>query len=108
MDKPTIYRKPMGSSLFEEEFTMEALSQMGNPLERLSSLVDFEMFRAVLEDVLLAKECKTPAGRKPIDVVLMFRVIFSSTLLWLGRPSDSVPDYRPYQFPPIPWNSHRG
>jgi len=27
---------------------------MGNPLERLSSLMDFEMFRAVLEDVLLA------------------------------------------------------
>ena len=54
MDKPTIYRKPMGASLFEEEFTVEALSQMGNPLERLSSLVDFEMFRAVLEDVLLA------------------------------------------------------
>jgi hypothetical protein len=43
----------MGESLFEEEFTVEALSQMGNPLERLSSLVDFEMFRQILEDVLL-------------------------------------------------------
>ena len=43
----------MGASLFEEEFTVEALSQMGNPLERLSSLVEFEMLRAVLEDVLL-------------------------------------------------------
>ena len=68
MDKPTIYRRPMGENLFEEEFTIEALSQMGNPLERLSSLVDFEMFRPVLEEVLLTKECKTPAGRKPIDV----------------------------------------
>ncbi|MBQ6062173.1 MAG: IS5/IS1182 family transposase, partial [Prevotella sp.] len=51
MDKPSIYRKPMGESLFEEEFTVEALSRMGNPLERLSSLVDFEMFRQILEDV---------------------------------------------------------
>ncbi len=75
MDKLTIYRKPMGENLFEEEFTVETLSQMGNPLERLSSLVDFEMFRPVLEEVLLTKECKTPAGRKPIDVVLMFKVI---------------------------------
>jgi len=33
MNKLTIYRKPMGESLFEEEFTVEALSQMGNPLE---------------------------------------------------------------------------
>ena len=48
MDKLTIYRKPMGENLFEEEFTVEALSQMGNPLERLSSLVDFEMFRPVV------------------------------------------------------------
>ena len=48
MDILTIYRKPMGENLFEEEFTVEALSQMGNPLERLSSLVDFEMFRPVV------------------------------------------------------------
>ena len=75
----------MGESLFEEEFTMEALSQMGNPLERLSSLVDFEMFRPVLEDVLLTKECKTHAGRKPIDVVLMFKVIFLQRYYGLGN-----------------------
>ena len=53
----------MGENLFEEEFTIEVLSQMGNPLEQLASLVDFEMFRLALEDVLVKKECKTPAGR---------------------------------------------
>ena len=52
----------MAKNLFEEEFTIEALSQMGNPLEKLISLVDFEMFRPALEDVLVKKECKTPAG----------------------------------------------
>ena len=41
----------MGENLFEEEFTIEALSQMGNPLERLAALVDFEMFRPALEEV---------------------------------------------------------
>lgn len=35
----------MGENMFEEELTFEALSLMGNPLEQLSSLVDFEMFR---------------------------------------------------------------
>ena len=84
MDKKTIYRKPMGESLFEEEFTVEALSLMGNPLERLSKLVDFEMFRPLLEDALLTKECKSPAGRKPIDVVLMFKVIFLQRYYGLG------------------------
>ena len=51
MQKSTIYRKPMGENLFEEEFTIEDLSQMGNPLERLAALVDFEMFRPALEEV---------------------------------------------------------
>jgi len=42
MEKTTVYRRPMGESLFEEDFTVEALSEMGNPLERLSNLVEGE------------------------------------------------------------------
>ena len=42
------------------------------------------MFRPVLEDVLLSKECKTSTGRKPIDVVLMFKVIFLQRYYGLG------------------------
>ena len=84
MQKTTIYRKSMGASLFEEDFTIEALSQMGNPLELLSKLVDFEMFRPSLEDVLIKKDCKTPAGRPQIDVVLMFKVIFLQRYYGLG------------------------
>lgn len=76
MDKKTVYRSPMDASLFEEDFTKETLSDLGNPLERLSALVDFEMFRPILEETLLTKVCKTPAGRKPIDVVLLFKIIF--------------------------------
>ena len=84
MQKSTIYRKPMGENLFEEEFTIDALSQMGNPLERLAALVDFEMFRPALEEVLVKKDCKTPAGRPQIDVVLMFKVIFLQRYYGLG------------------------
>ena len=74
--KYTTYRIPKGESLFEEEFSIEALSKMGNPLEQLSLMVDFEMFRTPLEDALLTKMCKSQAGRKPIDVVLLFKIIF--------------------------------
>ena len=76
MKKTTIYRKPMKENLFEEEFTVNALSAMGNPLEQLSSFVDFEMFRPTLEEVLVKSECKSAAGRPQIDVVSMFKVIF--------------------------------
>ena len=85
MQKSTIYRKPMGENLFEEEFTIEALSQMGNPLDRLAALVDFEMFRPALEEMLVKKDCKTPAGRPQIDVVLMFKVIFLQRYYGLGN-----------------------
>ena len=82
MQKTTIYRNPMSESLFEEEFTISAFSEMGNSLEQLTALIDFEMFRPTLEDVLVKKDCKTPAGRPQIDVVLMFKVIFLQ--LWFG------------------------
>lgn len=84
MQKATIYRKPMGENLFEDEFTKEALSKMGNPLEKLSSLIDFEMFRPLLEDVLVKKDCKSLAGRPQIDVVLMFKIIFLQRYYGLG------------------------
>lgn len=74
----------MGESLFEEEFTTEALSRLGNPLEKLAGLVDFEMFRPMLEEVLVRREGKTPAGRPQIDVVLMFKVIFLQRYYGLG------------------------
>ena len=54
MKKTTIYRRPMDENLFEEELTIAALSAMGNPLELLSALVDFEMFRPELEDILVS------------------------------------------------------
>ena len=74
----------MDENLFEEELTIEALSAMGNPLEQLSVLVDFEMFRPELEDILVKKDCKSTAGRPQFDVVLMFKVIFLQRYYGLG------------------------
>lgn len=72
MLKTTIYHKPMGEKLFDEDFTIEPLYQLGNPLVQLTDLIDFELFRPTFENVLR----KTPTGRIQIDVVLMFMVIF--------------------------------
>ena len=75
MKKTTIYRKPMNTNLFEEDITIERLSSIGNPLEQLSSLIDFEQFRPTLEAVLIKDDCKTPAGRTQFDSVLMFKIL---------------------------------
>ena len=84
MKKTTTYRQSKQESLFEEEFTLKALSAMGNPLEQVSALVDFEFFRPTLEKTLLTEDCKTSAGRRPMDVVLMFKVIFLQRYYGLG------------------------
>lgn len=50
------------------------LSSLGNPLERLTGTVDFEMFRETLEAGLY-RERLTKAGAKPYDYVLMFKIL---------------------------------
>jgi len=62
-------------SLFDKNETSEKLSKLGNPLEKLHNVIDFEMFRAILEENMLNREKKSNAGQKPYDVVMMFKII---------------------------------
>lgn len=84
MKKTTIYRKPMNTNLFEEDITINRLSSIGNPLEQLSSLIDFEQFRPTLETVLVKDDCKTAAGRAQFDSVLMFKILLLKRYYGLG------------------------
>ena len=77
MKKSPKYRRNQSSnSLFENTQTLEALSKQGNPLEFISGMIDFEMFRPVLEGMLQTSERKSNAGRRPIDPILIFKVMF--------------------------------
>lgn len=92
MRKPVKYRQGQQSrSLFEEDSTMESLSRMGNALGFIAELVDFEMFRPTLESSLHTQERKSNAGRRPIDPVLMFKVMFLQRLYGL---SDEQAEYQ--------------
>lgn len=64
---PNYRRNQTGSSLFENAQTLEALSKQGNPLEFISKMIDFEMFRTILESKLQTTERKSNAGRRPIN-----------------------------------------
>ena len=48
----------------EEERQQRLLSKIGNPLEKLSNVIDFEMFLDELEDAVLNKEKKSQAGTR--------------------------------------------
>jgi len=47
--KTQIYKKTGNRALFDEQETYQKLSNIGNPLEKISSVVDFVMFRDKLE-----------------------------------------------------------
>jgi len=61
--------------LFDQYETTSKLSKLGNPLEKLHKVIDFEMFRPDLEEQMLHHNKKSTVGPKPYDVVMMFKII---------------------------------
>lgn len=64
----------MQPGFFDLDERYQQLEKLGDPLPKLAEVVDWEAFRPVLEKVH-QKERKSNAGRKPYDVVLMFKVL---------------------------------
>jgi transposase, IS5 family len=79
-----IYKSQGNKGLFDKEFTTERLSEIGNPLEAISKVVDFEIFRTSLEEKLLNTNKKSNAGAKPYDIVMMFKIMILQRYYGLG------------------------
>ena len=82
--KKELYKSTGKKSLFDEQFTSEKLSEIGNPLEMIGRVIDFGMFRPTLESKLLNTHKKNNAGAKPFDVVMMFKIIILQRYYGLG------------------------
>lgn len=78
-------------SLFENEMTVSELMKLGNPLERLDKIIDFEVFRVTLEEALVNNKRKNNAGRRPLDPVFVFKVLVLQRLYGL---SDEQTEYQ--------------
>ena len=78
------YKSQGKKGLFDEQFAVSHLSEMGNPIESISKVVDFEMFRTILESRLLNTTKKNNAGAKPFDVVMMFKIMILQRYYNLG------------------------
>lgn len=78
------YKVQGKTGLFDEQNSLENLSAIGNPLEMISKVLDFEMFRSTLEGKLLNTNKKNNAGAKPYDVVLMFKIMILQRYYGLG------------------------
>ncbi len=86
-----MYKTQGNKGLFDEEFTRERLSAIGNPLEAINKVIDFELFRASLERKLLNTNKKNNAGAKPYDVVMLFKILILQRYYGLG---DSQVEYQ--------------
>ena len=78
---------------FDADKRLTALSAKGDPLEAIDRLVPWETFRADIEAVVLTPEemRKSSAGRKPLDAIVMFRML---VLQALNNLSDEQAEYQ--------------
>jgi IS5 family transposase len=82
--KTQLFKTIGNRGLFDEPETYEKLSVIGNPLEKISKVIDFELFRKALEEGVLNQDKKSNAGAKPFDVVMMFKILILQRYYGLG------------------------
>lgn len=69
----------MEYGLFDWDERFQRLTKSGDPLQQLQKLVAWDQFRKKLE-VIRQKDRKSNAGRKPYDVILMFKILILQSL----------------------------
>ena len=79
----------MQPGFFDFDSRYEQISQMGDPLEKLNTCIPWHEFRIPLKKIH-GKEKKNKVGRKPYDVILMFKILILQELYNL---SDNRTEY---------------
>ena len=69
----------MINGLFDWQTRFQQLDKSGDPLAKLNNLLNWEQFRQKLQ-MLRDFDRKSNAGRKPFDVVMMFKVLIVQSL----------------------------
>jgi IS5 family transposase len=72
-------KEMMQTGLLDWQIRFKQLDNGGDPLPKIQTVVDWKLFRPLLE-VVRDKERKSNAGRKPFDVVLMFKALILQSL----------------------------
>jgi IS5 family transposase len=69
----------MQTGLLDWQIRFKQLDKGGDPLPKIRRMVDWKRFRPLLE-VVRDKERKSNAGRKPFDVIVMFKALILQSL----------------------------
>jgi len=79
-------------SFFDAEFRLRKIDRIGDPLNKLNAVIDWEVFRPILANGFSREEvAKGPGGRPPYDYVLRFKVLILQSLYNL---SDDAMEYQ--------------
>lgn len=65
--------------LFTSEERLDKISKQGDPLEQLDTVIDWELFRPIV-DKMLNKDKMVNSGRRPIDPMLLFKILIVQRL----------------------------
>jgi IS5 family transposase len=68
------FKRHRDFGFFDVDIRLSKLSQLGDPLEKLSKGIDFEIFRNILVENL-RKEAKGKGGRPAYDYVMLFKIL---------------------------------
>src|SRR5512139_1648788 len=71
-------------SFFDQEERLRKLDKLGDPLKAINEVVDWAIFKPVLEQGL-KKEKKSKAGRPPMDALVMFKMVILQSLYSLSE-----------------------
>ena len=81
--------------LFDQEEILRRRDKKGDPLVRLNSVVDWQVFLPLIERAL-RKDRRSPAGRKPYEPLLMFKVLILQALYNMSdEDAEDIIDERP-------------
>ena len=78
-------------SIFSSAKRETKLSTLGDSLEKLNEVINWEIFRPMLLKAVIVEEPKGPGGRRRFDVVMMFKVLVLARLFNL---SDDQAEYQ--------------
>jgi len=67
------------AGFFDVDERLRRVSDLGDPLEVMAEIIDFEGFRPVLDNALLRSD-RAEGGRPPFDPILMFKILILQAL----------------------------
>jgi transposase, IS5 family len=79
-----VFKRHGDYGFFDQDLRLSKLIRLGDPLEKLKNGIDFEMFRAFLEE-RLTQSTKGKGSRPPYDYVLMFKVLILQRYYYLSE-----------------------